>query len=99
MTDVSIGFGPDASQTARDLLDAAKALDLDATEVRTGQGMFVVDEKIAKKAGYGDKPKKTAAEKAPAKKTAAKKTAAKKTAAKKTTAKKAARLQDHRSRP
>ena len=82
MTDVSIGFGPDASKTARDLLDAAKDLDLDPTEVRTGQGVFVVNEKIAKKAGYGEKPaKKTAAKKAPAKKTAAKKTA-KKTAKK-----------------
>ncbi len=83
MTDVSIGFGSDAGKTARDLLDAAKKLDLDATEVRTGQGVFVVDEKIAQEAGYGDKPKKAAAKKAPAKKTAAKKTAAKKSTAKK----------------
>jgi hypothetical protein len=96
MNDVKIPFGEDMKEHAILLLAAAEELDgFDQYDVRTSIGAFVVDEKIAKKAGVDydsdeDEPvvEQTVEEpepkKAPAKKTAAKKTA-KKTAAKKST--------------
>lgn len=88
---VEVPFGDSATQTAQNLLAAARRLDVPTSEVRTtSKGHFVVPKKVADEAkafsegkGADDKPaaKKAAAKKAPARKRApAKKAAAKKAA-------------------
>jgi hypothetical protein len=76
MSDVTVPFGENAAETATLLLAAAEeAKDADASAVRTGSGVFIVPEEIAKSAGvdYESDDDEGEAEAEPAKKTAAKK--------------------------
>lgn len=79
MSDVSIEFGDNPSETATLLLAAAVSLGRDQSEVRVSLGDFIVDEQIANEAGFGEPAGERPAKKAPSKKAAAKKAAAKKT--------------------
>lgn len=55
MSDVKIPFGTNPKDTAVLLLAAAEDLDRPRSDVRATTGAFVVDEEIAKKAGFGEK--------------------------------------------
>lgn len=73
MSDVTIPFDGDSSDTAVLLLAAAEELNLGAGVVKTTEGAFVVPQEVHDRAFGSPEP-----EEAPAKKAAAKKTAAKK---------------------
>jgi hypothetical protein len=78
MADVEVPYGESASDTATLLLAAAENLELAPGVVQTtSDGVFLVPEEVAKKAGL-DTVDDEAEDKAPAKKAAAKKSAAKK---------------------
>lgn len=79
MGDVKIDFDSNMKDTATLLIAAAIELGRPRSDVRIEMGAFVVDEKIADKAGFGKPAEKKAAKKASSKKAVAKKTTAKKT--------------------
>ena len=79
MGDVRIHFDDNMRDTAVQLIAAARELDRPDSDVRTEMGAFVVDEKIADKAGFGKPAAKKAAKKASSKKAPAKKASAKNT--------------------
>lgn len=79
MADVRIHFDDNMRENAVQLIAAARELGLPDSDVRTEMGAFVVDEKIANKAGFGKPSEKKAEKKASSKKAPAKKASAKKT--------------------